>query len=155
MSLQVPKQRVEVEILACGERRAVTVFLSEFVPERAGPERVSDLLERDEPFFPALDHTTARMTFVSRAAVVLARVPRELEEHDAHDVAAPTEHEVEVRLLDGEVVRGIVSYVLAPENARPVDFLNEPGRFFRLLVATDYVLLVNKQHVACVTLVSR
>jgi hypothetical protein len=154
MSLQVPKQRVEVELVACGERRTVTVFLSEIVPEHAGPERVSDLLEREEVFFPALDHTTARMTFVNRAAVVLARVPRELEEHDDHDVA-PTEHEVVVRLHDGEVVRGIISYVLAPEHARPVDFLNVPGRFFRMLVSADHVLLVNKQHVACVTLVAR
>jgi hypothetical protein len=155
-NLQVPKRRVSIELLACGgERRAVTVFLSEFTPDHGGAERVSDMLNRDDVFFPALDHTTARTTFVNRAAVVLARISRSLDAGDVDEVTIPTEHEVEVKLLDGEVVRGVVSYVLAPEHSRPVDFLNGRGRFFRLLVSAEHFLLVNKQHVACVTLVTR
>jgi hypothetical protein len=155
-NLQVPKRRVAIEIVACGgEHRTVTVFLSEFTPDHGGAERVSDMLNRDDVFFPALDHTTARTTLVNRAAVVLARVSRSLDTGDGDDITIPTEHEVEVRLIDGEVVRGVVSYALPPEHSRPVDFLNGRGRFFRLLVSAEHLLLVNKQHVACVTLVTR
>ena len=154
--LHVPKRRVPIDLFAPGgEHRSVTVFLSEFAPGHLGAERFSDVLAREEAFFPALDHTTDRMTFVNRAGVALARVPRALEEGGADDVTIPTEHEVEVTLLDGEAVRGVVSYVLPPEQSRAVDFLNGPALFFRLLVSGDEVVLVNKQHVARVALVSR
>lgn len=153
--LHVPKRCVSIELLACGgERRNVSVFLSEFSPDHAGPERVSDVLGRSETFFPAVDHRTDRVTFVNRARVVLARVPRPLEESGADDASIPTEHEVEVMLLAGEIVRGVVSYVL-PDQARALEFLNLPDPFFRLVVSSEDVLLINKQHVACVALVSR
>lgn len=152
----MPKRRVPIELVAPGGgRRAVTVFLSELAAHHDGPERVSDVLARPEPFFPALDHASDRMTFVHGAGVALARVPRALEEGGADDATIPTEHEVEVTLLDGAAVRGVVSYVLPPDQSRAVDFLNLPAPFFRLFAADGDVLLVNKRHVAHVALVSR
>ena len=136
-----------------GERREVTVFLSECAPGRAGAETVSDLLSSAEPFFPARDHADDTISFVNRAAVAFARVARSVEVASAED-SGETEHEVEVTLLGGGAIRGVVSYLLAPGHSRVGDFLNLPGPFFRLLASPDELLLVNKQHVARVTLVS-
>jgi hypothetical protein len=154
--LSVPKRRVEVELaLAGGERRRVVLFVAESTHEHAGPERVSDLLSRGEAFFPAADAATREMSFLSRDAVALARVPRAAEPGDADELTIPTEHEVVVELRDGTRERGIVSYVLPPERSRLVDFLNDPAPFFRLLTSPDELLLVSRRHVARVVLPPR
>jgi hypothetical protein len=153
--LQVPKRRAPIELVAPGgERRSVTVFLSEFAPDHAGAERVSDVLGRNELFFPALDHASDRITFVSRSTVVLARVPASFE--DGSDEAShEDEHAVELTLVDGTVLRGVVSYALAPGQSRLIDYLNLPAPFLRMVSGGDELLLVNKQHVARVALLSR
>lgn len=154
--LRVPKRRVEVELtFTGGERRTVAVFLSEQAPEHAGPERVSDVLTRREPFFPAIDPTTGETNLVARAAVALARLARADEPGDADELTIPTEHEVEIHLRDGQQVGGTLAYVLPPERSRLVDFLNVAPPFFRLLVGGDLLLLVSRDQVARVTALSR
>jgi hypothetical protein len=154
--LSVPKRRVEAEIaLAGGERRPLVLFVAESAHDHDGPERVSDLLCRGGAFFPAADPATGDMSFLSRDAVALVRLPRDAEPGDADELTIPTEHEVVVELRDGARARGIVSYVLPPEHSRLVDFLNDPAPFFRLFTSPDEVLLVSRQHVARVVLPSR
>lgn len=152
----MPKRRASIELVALGgERRTVTVFLSEFAPDHAGGERVSDVLGREELFFPAIDHSSDRMTFVSRSAVVYARVPLSLEDGADAAVSIGEECAVELTLLDGTVLQGVVSYAPAPGQSRLIDFLNLPGPFIRLVAGDDEVLLVSKQHVSRVALLSR
>jgi hypothetical protein len=153
--LTVPKRRVEVEVvLEGGPGRRVTLFLAEHSAEHAGGERLADLLERGGDFIPALDAERGAMTFLRRSAIVSATAPPESSTGDADELTLPTEHEVEVALDDGRVLRGLFSYVLPPERSRLVDYLNEERRFLPLH-ATGSLLLVNKRHVTRVAAVER
>lgn len=148
--LHVPKRRVEVELTFVNrERRRLALFLSSERPGRAGPERVSDLLARAEPFFPAVDPATGDVSLVARDAVALARLGPADEPDDGDALTLPTEHPVEIHLRDGGRVEGTLSYVLPPERSRPIDFLNAAPRFFRLLAGRD-LLLVNRDAVVSV-----
>jgi len=151
--LRVPKHRVAAEVfLPGGAPRKIALFLAEAAPDHDGPERPLDLLNGRADFLPALDEETGEMTFLNRAALSAVRVARDAEPEELPTI--PTEHEVELLISDGAVLRGIVSYVRPAAHARLVDFLNEPTPFLRLAEA-DAVTLVNKRHVARVALLAR
>ncbi|HYD41656.1 MAG TPA: hypothetical protein VEB43_12585 [Anaeromyxobacter sp.] len=151
--LRVPKHRVAAEVFLPGAApRRIALFLAEAAPDHDGPERPLDLLNGRADFLPALDEASGEMTFLHRAALSAVRVARAAEPEDLPTI--PTEHEVELLLSDGAVLRGIVSYVRPAAHARLVDFLNEPTPFLRL-VEEDAVTLVNKRHVARVALLTR
>ena len=146
--LRVPKRKTPVEFaLVGGTRRHVVVFLSELAPNHAGPERISDLVNAQADFFPALDPGRNAMCFFHRDSIATVRVAAELEPTEDTQHTIPLEHEVEIRLFDGSLVHGLVTYVLPPDRARVIDFLNEAPRFFRVL-EKDAVVLVNKRHVS-------
>jgi hypothetical protein len=153
-NLRVPKRRVAAAVrLAGGGLRRISLYLAEAAPGHDGPERPSDLLNGANDFIPAFDEDAAVMTFLQRATIAVLRVPRELEVADADALALPTEHEVEVHLADGAVLRGLVTYLRPPDRSRLLDFLNEPSPFFALL-EPGAVALVGKRHAARVALAS-
>ncbi len=150
--LRVPKHRLSVDVLLPGGiTRRMAVFLAEAAPGHDGPERPLDLLNGKAEFIPALDEETGQMTFLHRGALCAVRVARDAEPEELPTI--PTEHEVELLLSDGAVLRGLISYLRPPEHARLVDVLNEPLPFLRLL-EDGAVTLVNKRHVARVALLS-
>ena len=147
--LRVPKRRVQSEVfLPGGATRQVTFFLSEFAPHHAGPERLSDLLNGEDDFVPAVDAATEGMMFVGRQIVAAARVAGEWEPGD--DLPGAEEHELEVILVDGRVLRGVARFVLPAGRTRLLDFLNDDQPFIRLAEGA-MVALVNKRHIARVT----
>jgi hypothetical protein len=148
--LRVPKQRVEVEILLPGgESRRVAVFLAEFASHHRGGERLSDLLNGPGSFFPAVDVDADQVSFINRAAIAVARVAPAVEPDTSAELTLPTEHEVEITLVDGRTVEGVISFVQPPERSRLMDYLNEAPPFFRVL-EEKRVSLVNKAHVALI-----
>lgn len=147
-ALRVPKRQAEVEIvLPGGARSRVFLFLGEAAESHEGPERVSDLLNGQADFIPALDVESGGMTFLNRTRLALARVSAEVEADHDFDESIPFEAEVEVSLADGTALAGKVSYMLPEGRARLGDYLNGGGPFFRVLQA-ESVVLVNKRHVA-------
>jgi hypothetical protein len=149
--LRVPKHRTAADVmLPGGAARRMALFLAEAAPDHDGPQRPLDLLNGCDDFIPAFDEATSEMTFLHRAGVPVVRVARSLDE-GGDGLTLPTEHEVEVTLSDGTVLRGLISYVRPPDRSRLVDVLNEPPPFFRLLEG-DLVAYVNKRHVASVAL---
>lgn len=150
--LRVPKRPVPAEvILPGGEVRPISLFLAEAASGHAGPERPADLLNGGLDFVPARDDAEGTMTFLNVDGLAVVRVDRALDGGGDDALTLPTEHEVEVLLGTGAVLRGLVSYLRPPDRSRLVDFLNEPARFFRLLEERT-VALVNKRHVARVAL---
>ena len=142
--LRIPKHRGDVEVTGPdGETRRFAVFLAERTSHGA-PERVADLLNGPREFLPAIDCKTDAMTFLARSSIVVARVDGPL--WDVDELNLPIEHEVEVVLSSGQVLSGLISYVLPHENCRVVDYLNEPAPFLAL-VEGQRVALVNKRHV--------
>jgi len=147
---RVPKQRAEVEVvLPGGATHRVAVFLSEFASSHEGGERLSDLLNGKGDFFPAVAVESDEVVFLNRATIAVARVDPAFERDPATELTLPTEHEVSIRLADGQQIEGLISFVLPPERSRLMDFLNESPPFFRLL-QKDRVSLVNKHHVASI-----
>jgi hypothetical protein len=144
--LRVPKRRAQVEVLMPGgAARQVTVFLSEFASRHNGPERLSDLLNAEEDFIPAVDATTDTVVFLNRHGIAAARIAREWE--ISRDEPPGEQHELEIALVDGTTLRGAVTVVLPPEHARLLDFLNDAQPFVRL-AEREKVALVNKRHIA-------
>jgi hypothetical protein len=150
--LTVPKRRVDVAVtLVGGLQRDVALFLSEGVPGHAGAEKLSDLLNGQSDFLPAVETSSGSMTFLNRTSVMIAEAQSDAERPGSEEHTIPTEHLVELALTDGRVLRGHVDYVLPPESARLVDFLNTPTLFLPLHVGSN-VFLVNKHHITRVVL---
>jgi hypothetical protein len=147
--LRIPKHRGNVEVTGPeGETRQFAVFLAERT-SHGGPERVADLLNGPREFLPAIDCKTDAMTFLARSSIAVARVDGPL--WDVDELNLPVEHEVEVVLSSGQVLSGLISYVLPHENCRVVDYLNEPAPFLAL-VEGQRIALVNKRYVLRVAL---
>jgi hypothetical protein len=155
-SLSIPKRRVAAQfVLPGGASRAVAVFLAEAAPGHSGGERLSDLLNNSgSQFIPAIDAETDAMTFVQCENLALARVDAALEPNVVDQFTIPTEHEVEVRLMDGQKLRGLITYVLPEAHSRLTDYLNNAPPFIPLLEG-EKVALINKRHVAYVETLRR
>jgi hypothetical protein len=152
--LRVPKHKTAVEVaLPGGAIRRMALFLAEAAPDHDGPETPLDLLNGRDEFIPAFDEAAGAMAFLHRPGLPVVRVARALDAAEP-ELTLPTEHEVEVTLLDGSALAGLVSYVRPTDRSRLMDVLNEPTPFFRLL-QDEQVAYVNKRHVACVALRSR
>jgi len=144
--LRVPKRRAQVEVLLPGgAARQVTVFLAEFASRHTGPERLSDLLNAADDFVPAVDVLTDSMTFLNRHGIAAARVAREWELGE--DLSGGDQHDVEITLIDGTILRGTVAFTMPPERSRLLDYLNDTQPFVRL-AEKEKVALVNKRHIA-------
>ena len=145
--LRIPKRRVPVEVSIPGIGwRKVVVFLSEFASTHLGAERVSDLFTGPNEFIPAYDPEKNEAVLFRRDGVLGVRASLDLEPPTEATHTVPDEHELEVFLDDGTSVRGLVTYVLPPDRARVIDFLNEAPRFFRMQ-EQDRAVLINKLHV--------
>ncbi len=150
--LRVPKQRTAVEVLLPGgEWRKYTVFLAASSATREGPERVSDLLAADAEFFPAAEENGGRMTMLSRSAIAAIRVEPWAEVSAQPSSLLQLEHAIEVTLVSGLTLRGLLCFAAPSDHARVVDHLNAAPQFFALQEAAA-VALVNKRHVARVEL---
>src|SRR2546423_4232108 len=143
--LRVPKRRSEIEVtFADGSVRKVAVFLAEQASRHEGEERIGDLFESAEYFVPCINQEGDNVTFVAKDSIAVVRTDEPPWERD--EVNLPVEHEVEVCLRGGTVLRGLLSYVLPPGSSRPIDYLNGPSRFFTL-IEEGRVALVHKTHV--------
>lgn len=153
--LRIPKRAVQVEITRPdGLVSRVEVYLAEFASNHVGGERLSEMLNSGV-FLPARDLEQNKVNFINCASVAVARVGREVEEDDdaaAHTI--PTEHEVKVTLTGGQTISGLLSYVLPPERARLIDFLNACPKFIPLLEA-DHLALINREFIAQIEALSR
>ncbi|MDY7225038.1 hypothetical protein [Hyalangium rubrum] len=152
---RVPKRPIIVQvILPGGEAREVSVFLSAGVPDYSENERLSDLLNREARFIPAQDVATGMVTFFNSVAIAVARTDLEHELREEDRLTILTEHEVEIRLVDGQRLQGLIIYMQPEGRTRLNDYLNDAPQFIRL-IQDKRVALVNKRHVAYVEPLSR
>jgi hypothetical protein len=153
--LRVPKRRVLAQIiLPGGETREVSVFLTTEVPKYTEGERLSDLLNSEVKFIPAQDVATGMITFLNSVAIAVARTDVEHEFREEDRLTILTEHEVEIRLLDGQRLQGLIVYIQPEGRNRLNDYLNDAPPFLRLIQG-ERVALVNKRHVAYVEPLAR
>jgi hypothetical protein len=152
---RIPRVEIAAQI-ALGENqvRVVRLFLGTAAEAHPGPERPSDLLNRPNPFMPALER--GQVVFFNLEAVHVITVAADLEFATSDttwlDVALQqqTHRRVQVGLRGGTVVRGDLTYHLPEGNRRVQDFLNGTERFFALQDG-DMARFVNRQQVVWLT----
>ena len=139
-------------VLPGGDRIDGNFALSPAAPFRDGPETLLELLNGTDRVLP-FTLADGTVVLLSRPAIDWVEVEDGL---DPSWVRPPTfwitrEEEVELRLLDGRKIVGIVAMELPEHLNRISDYLNLPEDFFP--VATrDGTRFVNKSRVAGVTL---
>lgn len=145
---RVPKRAVVVDVTRPDDVTfQVEVYLSEYASNHAGGERLSEMLNSGS-FLPARDLGRNKVNFLNSSSVVIARVDREVEADDdaaAHTI--PAEYEVEVTLITGKSVQGLLTFVLPPDRARVLDYLKACPKFIPLIEA-DRLALINRDYIA-------
>ncbi|MFH2009568.1 MAG: hypothetical protein ABI333_23450 [bacterium] len=150
-SLKVPMRRVAIELhQPHREPRRLEVFVAEYHSRGGRPQDVLDLLEQDAAFLPGLDADTSQFQLFNKENVLWIAI-----EHSGRDLTdelelADRHSAVRVELLDGILLEGELLYTPPSAKGRVVDFLNMPGRFFRLH-QVGRALLVNKSFVLGLT----
>ncbi|MFL5346544.1 MAG: hypothetical protein ACJ8AT_17330 [Hyalangium sp.] len=153
--LRVPKRPVLAQmVLPGGEVREVSAFLMTGVSEYSEGERLSDLLNGEMKFIPVQDAATGMITFLNSVAIAVARTDVEHELREEDRITILTEHEVEILLIDGQRLQGLIVYMQPESRTRLNDYLNDAPPFIRLIQGKR-VALVNKRHVAYVETLSR
>lgn len=126
-------ERIEAEILlGDGTHLFGALFVQGRVPHHDGPETLVEMLNRPEPF-TAVALTGGGVVFVPKAqiALILAE-PAPPPDDDGARQSTVKLVGLELEMLGGKVLTGLVSVDLPPTHARPIDFLNEAGAFFTL-----------------------
>jgi hypothetical protein len=155
---RIPKEAVDVELrVEGGLALAGQVFATSVVPHHSGPERVLDMLNReDHPYLPVRGEQDAVLVHKDRVVRV-----RSLDERDCRLTFADSvdQDQVRVRLLlaggesraaaAGEELDGIIVLEGPPERRRLLDYLNAAPRFFPL-VREDGAWLVNQDFLVSV-----
>lgn len=137
-----------MELSLAGDRLVGEVFLAEYAEDHPGPERVHDLLNGREDFFPLLG-SDERLHVLSRRAVRWVRVWIAGDAIDLDVAGEPLVKHVAVQLDDGSVERGSVRYVAPDARSRVQDYFNDaPG--FLPVFQDGCVLLVNRDRIASI-----
>jgi hypothetical protein len=147
--LKVPKRAVQVELHLheVGVRR-LEVFLAEHGPRDPRPESVVDRLEDDEAFLPGRDPDADAWMLVNKDAIVWASLPAEAATLSLDDELFDHRFSIHVELFGGEKLEGELLYSAPGARARPVDYLNQPGRFVRVFRGGG-LALINKRWLIC------
>jgi hypothetical protein len=145
---RVEKRRVEAELtLSSGERLMGCFFLAGSSASHPGPERVVDLLNSEQGFFPFQAPPSAETMLVNRRHLVVARLVGAAEEASlapGYDVA--TVRRVSVRLSNRTELRGTVRVYLPEGHDRLSDYARS-GEHFRYLENAEGTFVVNTDHI--------
>ena len=148
--LVVPRRPVGLELTLFGRApERATVYVA--ATEGGATERhaVLDLLEQQARFLPTQTESDRTPQLVNKDTLVwaaIASAAAAASGADDDDALFEYRHEVRIELLGGDMLVGELLYTLPPDRARVADYLNGPGRFFRLRTA-DRLFLINKYFV--------
>jgi hypothetical protein len=150
MSLfRVEKRRAEAELtLSSGSTVRGIFFLAGSCSRHAGPERIADLLNTQDGFFPFETTADGASTLlINRAHVVSVRLLEHSDEPrlDPGYVVAPERH-VKVLLSNGRTLRGAVRIYRPQGRDRLSDYAQSPD-VFRYLEAAEGTFVVNFAHI--------
>jgi len=144
------KRREAAELtLTTGSTLAGHFFLAGTMQGRMGSERVGDVLNLEDGFFPF--GTDAGTTLINRAHVLKVILPATVIEAQL-DAGYETAKRRQVTLLltNGEEVSGMVSVYLPEGRDRLSDFARLHDRF-RYVELPDRTVLVNSTHIVAMS----
>ena len=150
MPAYVEKLLVPARVALPGPEQVSGAFaLSANSPLRPGPEPLLDLLNAPTRVVPFIRTADEVVLLLSRIAIDWVEVDRTVDPawvRAASIVAAREEH-VQVRMLDGRRIEGVVGMDLPEHLNRISDFLNLPEDFFSLATRSG-IVLVNKARIS-------
>ena len=147
---RVEKRRAEAELtLSTGTRVKGAFFLAGSSAGHAGPERVGDLLNGEQGFFPfeLSGGGNPRTVLYHRAHVTTIVLPPNVIEAQldpGYDLA--TKRRVSILLSTGTRVAGTVSVYRPLGHDRLSDYARV-GEVFRYLETSDHTLIINFAHI--------
>jgi hypothetical protein len=145
---RVEKHRVEAELtLSSGERLTGCFFLAASSATHSGPERVVELLNSEQGFFPFQAPPSAQTMLVNRRHLVVARLVGASDEArlaSGYDVA--TVRQVSMKLSDRTELRGVVRVYLPEGRDRLSDYARAPEHF-RYLESPEGTFVVNSDYI--------
>jgi len=147
---RIEKRRAEAELtLSTGIRVKGTFFLASSSAVHAGPERVGDLLNADQGFFPfeLTDDGNPRTVLYNRAHVTMIALPASVVEAQldpGYDLAI--KRRVSILLSTGARIAGTVSMYLPVGHDRLSDYAHI-AEAFRYLETSDHTLIINSAHI--------
>ncbi len=147
---RIEKRRTQAALtLSTGAVVYGCFFLAESRPSHAGPERVADLLNAENGFFPFefMGDDGLRTALINRAQLVEIRLLEGEDEPKADPgYAVATEREVRMLLSIGRMVRGRVRVQLPTGRDRLSDYTRAPEAF-RYVETAEGTLIVNSAHI--------
>jgi hypothetical protein len=144
---RVEKQRVAAELtLVAGASVSGFFFVADSTATRTGPERVGDLLNAQEGFFP-FERSDGSTALYNRAHVVLVGLPRGVSEAELDPgYAVATRRVVRMMLSTGATVSGTVAVYRPIGRDRLSDYARGPEQF-RYVVMAERTVIVNSEHI--------
>jgi hypothetical protein len=147
---RIEKRRETAELtLVTGATVSGVFFLAASSQDHSGPERVGDLLNLEQGFFPF--EYDGETSLISRAHVLKVTLPPQLIETQldaGYEVA--TRRHVKVLLTTGEAITGHVVVFRPPGHDRLSDYAQVEERF-RYVELADRTLLINAAHIVALT----
>ncbi len=147
---RVEKHRAEAQLtLTTGTRVKGAFFLAGSAAGHAGPERVGDLLNGEQGFFPfeLAGGGNPRTVLYNRAHVTTIALPPnaiEAQLEPGYDLAI--KRRVSILLSTGTRVAGTVSVSRPVGHNRLSDYA-QAGEVFRYLETSDHTLIINSAHI--------
>ena len=146
--LRIEKTRSHASVtLTSGDTLFGCFFLAGASLRSTGRERVIDLLNDDDVFFPFEVHDSgpARTVLVNRAHVTMAILANpEARRDPGYEVA--TERDVSIRLSNGQLLDGSIRVYRPVGRDRLSDWARDPDRF-RYVESGDLTVIVNVAHI--------
>ena len=127
-----------------GETITGEMFLQPFARPNGGDERLQDILNNSEPFFP-LALADGDTLLLAKEQVLEVSSEREGEDVEDAIGALARPMVVEVRLVSGEKHPGALFLDMPTERPRLLDFLNRDGERFLTLHGTERRFLINRR----------
>jgi len=146
---RIEKRRAEARLTLTGGIVSGCFFLSGSNASHSGPERVADLLNGENGFFPFEVRTDSGLStaMFNRAHLVLVTLVGETVEarlDPGYSVAK--EREVRLRLSNGQTLEGRVRIYRPRGRDRLSDYARTP-EVFRYVETADGTVIVNAQHI--------
>lgn len=140
--LRIPKREVAAEVtfhFDPGRARPCLFFLNYYSPQRRGEESLAEYLDSMDSFLPLRDKDSGEFFIVHVDQVMMVREATAVEMHPG----------LQLRLVL-ENGAGLSLRTCEPRltwRARPIDLLNEPGRFAAFLDSGSVRVHVNKRFI--------
>jgi hypothetical protein len=146
---RIEKRRAEAEItLATGKTVRGAFFLAGSSAKHVGPERIGDLLNAENGFFPfETGPNEADTLLVNRAHLIAVRLLDRTDEpqHDPGYAVATARH-VAMLLTNGATITGTVRVYRPQGRDRLSDYARAPETF-RYLESPEGTYIVNSAHI--------